>query len=122
MDNSDYVIEDLGYKVKEIVLFFLNGSSDIEATADVFWKNFYAGTPKDALILASNAVGQLYPSMLTQIKSQGLTIKCIHEMDIKYTEDSSRGMVECLVLVMVQGRGVGNGLSADSGLLPRLGG
>jgi len=122
VDNSDCSVEDLGYKVESIITFFLNGSSDIEAVVDVFWKNMYAGTPKDALILASNAVGQLYPGMLTQIKSQGLTHQCIIDMSVKYTEDTGRGMIECLVLVKVNGRGVGNGLSANGGLLPRLGG
>lgn len=111
------MVEDLGYKVEEIINFFLNGSSDIEAIADVFWKNMYAGTPKDALILASNAVGQLYPGMLIQLQSQGLTHQCILDMNVKYTEDTGRGLIECLVLVTVNGRGVGNGLSTNSGLL-----
>lgn len=122
VETSDYSVEDLGYKVESIVTFFLNGSSDIEATADVFWKNFYAGTPKDALILASNALGQLYPGMLTQIKSQGLTLQCVIDMSVKYTEDTGHGTIECLVLIKVNGRGVGNGLSANGRVLPRSGG
>ena len=117
IDNSDRVVEDLGYKVDQIVSYFKEATDDIEFLAEHFWKTYLAGTPKDSFILASQAVHQLYPSMSSQLLSQGIEKKDVVGMDVKYVEDSSNGTVECFTIVFARVRSSPNDLPKGYRLL-----
>lgn len=120
VDTSDYVVEDLTYDVAKIVAYFKDATNDVEQLADIFWKRYYAGTPKDALIIASQADRQLYPEMFIQFDSQGITKSAIVDIDVKYTEHSSQGLIECFVIVRALVRSKPDDLPKGCGLLSRL--
>lgn len=121
VDNSDYGVEDLTYKVPEIVAYFKHATNDVEQLAEDFWKKYYAGTPKDSIILASQADRQLYPEMLMQLESYGIAKADVVDIEINYTEHSSEGLIECFAFVRALVRSVPNDLPKGCGLLARLG-
>jgi len=120
VDNSDYGVEDLTYDVPRIVAYFQFATTDVELLAEYFWTKYIAGTPKDSIILASQADKQLYPDMNEQFESQGIVKADIVGIDVDYTEHSTKGLIECFVFVRAKVRSKPDGLPAGSGLLPRL--
>lgn len=120
VDNSDYGVEDLTYKVPEIVAYFRHATNDVEQLAEDFWKKYYAGTPKDSIVLASQADRQLYPEMLMQLDSQGIRKADVRDIEVKYVEHSSEGLIECFAFVRALVRSTPNDLPKGCGLLARL--
>jgi len=120
VDISDYAVEDLTYKVDHIVAYFKHATNDVEQLANDFWKNYFAGTPKDALILASQANLRLYPQMQTQLESQGISKADIYSIEVDYIEHSATGLLECFAIVSALVRSEPNDLPKNRGLMARL--
>lgn len=101
-DWADNSVEDIGYKVKDIVEFFPHARANVDLVAGDFYVKKWAGTPMDSMILATFALEHLYPDMNTQLMSQNIKKENVISIETKYKEDHDDLSIECFAVVVIE--------------------